>query len=614
MDSFYALLSAGADVNAQNAEGETPIFTSIRWMRTDFITPLVQKGGNINAKNLNGETPLAVALFFQSTKLVQALLDNKANSNSEDIDQEMLKRFTGMPLSARPGFEPPRSLPSAPYLTPAHLSPREPAQAKVPLPRNIKGIQGEAFLCIIRDDSDQLYRMIRQGLPPNTFTFDGESLLHAAAANNSLNCLNSLIKSGADLNLVTQMFMEPPIHIAIQEGLSDIFFALLDHGANIDIPNCEGENSLFVAIRYGRLHMVKALIKKSTNLNIVNLSGLTPVQVAILLHETSIVKELISHGANLSFGYFNTYKISLDANEIEICDQIRAVNPELAKNAFAAINNSLPTLPQQGFVYIKTKNFSALRKLLSVRYDLNTPDIKEGLPLLVAIEIGCLQCIKVLVNSGADVDMVFKDTPLISSIKSQKADIIDYMMSTGASLHRPNSEGETPLFAAVRTQNDELIVKLIEKGASPNVCNMNNMSPLYIAVGLKHIPSIKALLNGGADPNSTGLSPLKLAQDIKATQIVNTLINSGAKSQIKRAPRKSRQVQSSLAMTAPIKRIAPLSVEDGKCCVCNTKQLMLRLIPCGHAVVCRRCLPVFMDEHNQCPLCSMGFYATSNIG
>ena len=58
---------------------------------------------------------------------------------------------------------------------------------------------------------------------------------------------------------------------------------------------------------------------------------------------------------------------------------------------------------------------------------------------------------------------------------------------------------------------------------------------------MKSMPSVKLLLQNGAEANSHGHSPLKLAQDLKATPIINLLINAGAKAQIKRPARKTRQ-------------------------------------------------------------------------
>ena len=523
-----------------------------------------------------------------------------------------------MPLSARPGFEPPRSLPSAPYLTPMKLTPRDKSTTRLVFPRDVRGIKGEGFLAAIEDDNERLEELIKQGLDPNETCFDNESLLHAAVSHDSLNSLNVLISNGAKVNCVTEYFNEPPIHISIQNGSIDSFLALIDAGADLELKNIEGESCIFIAVKSGKLQIVKSLLKKNVKINILNKNGLSPFQIAVMLHEIVIAKELSSNGADVSIGDDNSYRIALEANEIEICDFIRAANPELARSAFHVaqsiiIPGTTPLLPPQAFVHIKMKNSLGLRKLLLTRYELNKPDPKEGLALISAIESGSLDCVKVLVNSGSNIDIIDKETPLCCSIRLQRHEITKYLIAAGADLSLSNNEGDNPLFSAIRVQNLTLIKELISKGVSLNITNINNMSPLYMAVGLKQIEIVKELLNAGADPNSSGLSPLKLAQDIKASQIINLLINSGAKTQIKRAARKTRQQQAIFSLSSPIQNSdSIIETEDGRCSICKSKTLLLKLIPCGHNVTCKKCIGTFMDKNNQCPICKLGFYATAS--
>ena len=58
------LLNYGAEVNAPNCDGATPMHLAGMTGRTKVISTLVARGGDVNAKNLYGITPLHVAVGY----------------------------------------------------------------------------------------------------------------------------------------------------------------------------------------------------------------------------------------------------------------------------------------------------------------------------------------------------------------------------------------------------------------------------------------------------------------------------------------------------------------------------------------------------------------------
>jgi ankyrin repeat protein len=254
-----------------------------------------------------------------------------------------------------------------------------------------------------------------------------------------------------------------------------------------------------------------------------------------------------------------------------------------------------------------------LRQLLERGPDLNVLVEKDGAPLTVAIETGRLDVVKLLTGAGADINFLHQEAPIHTAIRLRKREITEYLLDSKCDVTARNKERESPLYAAVRSQDLNLVRTLVERGCEINVLNVNNMSPLYIAVGLRQTPIIKYLLNNDADPNTNGLPCLKLAQDLKDSASINALMAAGAKAQIRRTNR-SRQQQSALARTLPAAAAAPQpKPEQGSCMLCRGTANMMKLIPCGHAIVCRKCVDNFVDKHSQCPLCSMGFYATAQV-
>ena len=610
-DAIMALINNGADVNAENIEGETPIFTAMRNNRAELMSILINNGADVNHKNKEGKPPLSVAIMFKSTTMTKKLIDAKANTEDSNLDINELSKLSKIPQSTRNRMNVEKTAPSAIVMTPAEtpkLSPRNESKYG----RNYEEKAAVLFQYCIENKAQELENGL-SGFDVNSAFFDNETLLHCAIENGSIECINVLIKNGANLNVTTKTFHEPAIQAAIYADNMQAVEILFSAGADIEQQNAEGETALFIAVRTGNFEIVKLLIEKPANVNCLNTDGVTPLQVAIQLHQTQIAKALLEAGAAPSLGRFNSYALATEFGEVEICDDVREKDPSLARQAIQKDNKKeKPDPPKQIFNLIRSKNVAGLRKSSAGRYNMNISVADEGVPLIRAIETGSLDIVKVIVNAGADVDYgADVESPLACACRLGKLNIVQYLLQQGANPNARNNDNESALFAAVRSSDQKVVQEIINQDVPINECNTAGMSPLYIAVGMRSTSVVRTLLACGADPNSSGHSPFKLAQDLKLTQIINILVTSGAKAQIKRAARKTRQQNNLLSLTQPIRTSTPLIAEHGKCSICGTKHGLLKLIPCGHAVVCKKCLEKFAEKRSQCPVCTMGFYATS---
>ncbi|MCL2334579.1 MAG: ankyrin repeat domain-containing protein, partial [Endomicrobia bacterium] len=79
-----ALIDAGADVNAKNAIGNTPLLIAARdsWLKPENLEILIKAGANIEEKNKNGYTPLMVAIRNGRTENALVLIKAGANVNA----------------------------------------------------------------------------------------------------------------------------------------------------------------------------------------------------------------------------------------------------------------------------------------------------------------------------------------------------------------------------------------------------------------------------------------------------------------------------------------------------------------------------------------------------
>jgi ankyrin repeat protein len=181
-------------------------------------------------------------------------------------------------------------------------------------------------------------------------------------------------------------------------------------------------------------------------------------------------------------------------------------------------------------------------------------------PLLYAARQGCLECVKALVEGGAEVDMADPEgiTPLIMAIQSFHFDVAKYLLQKGANPNKWDWWGRTPLYSAVdlntiphggrpdhpsldETTSLELIEMLLGLGANPNAQlklfppfrargpdrGADEMltigaTPLLRAAKAGDVAAVKLLLAHGADPNLPnrhGVTPVMAAAGLDSNEI-----------------------------------------------------------------------------------------------
>lgn len=133
-------------------------------------------------------------------------------------------------------------------------------------------------------------------------------------------------------------------------------------------------------------------------------------------------------------------------------------------------------------------------------------------PLRLAASKGSLECLKILLARGAEIDIldVKAQTPLFTAVSGGHYDCVKELLKAGASPSGSIYNNCSPVLAAARDGKTNILQELLEYGAEANVRsklpewaanNTTSTGPLYLSAVYGHLECFRTLLLYGADPD-----------------------------------------------------------------------------------------------------------------
>uniref|UniRef100_A0A3Q3NC95 Ankyrin repeat and SOCS box containing 2a, tandem duplicate 1 n=1 Tax=Labrus bergylta TaxID=56723 RepID=A0A3Q3NC95_9LABR len=181
--------------------------------------------------------------------------------------------------------------------------------------------------------------------------------------------------------------------------------------------------------------------------------------------------------------------------------------PDLELATQSETNLMLPSKP--GWLAIHQAAWygqeTCLKVLLSAQPGMINKRTESGeTALLVAVSKGRLNCVNMLLEYGADVDIANHEpeTPLYKACERSSAAIVAALLNYGAAVNTRCILGWTALQEAVCRNNLEICDMLMKAGAKHNVKNTYGISPLFTAAQSGQLAALRFLLKHGADINS----------------------------------------------------------------------------------------------------------------
>ncbi len=215
LDRVSYLSAHGADVNARDGEGYTPLISATRSGFLDAATFLAAHKADPNLNDLSGWTPLMWAAWGDDPGLVKMLLSHGAKLDATDKDG-----LTPLAIAAQNG-----KLKSTLALIDAGADVNAPVAKGGYTPLMLAALSGSSALAT---------SLIEHGARVNAKNAGGVTALMIAAAGNRTTIAGLLLKSGADLNARSEDGRSA-LSIA-QANNSDAVLKVLEDAARQGVP------------------------------------------------------------------------------------------------------------------------------------------------------------------------------------------------------------------------------------------------------------------------------------------------------------------------------------------------------------------------------------------
>src|SRR5690348_1760168 len=250
-------------------------------------------------------------------------------------------------------------------------------------------------------DRTALKSLLTRKVDVNAPQADGATAIQWAAYRNNLEMADLLIKAGANVKAANRDGATP-LSLAAENGSAAMIEKLIEGGADPNERRPNGETALMMAARNGNVPALKVLLDHKADVNAKeNLRGTTALMWAAEQSHPDAVKVLIEHGADLRAATNPDTRNSRLNIAPSVQQRLNSAQGAGGLNAFARSRAARARAAAAG------GKPGASADDFDLEAFFRGPQVKDGgglTPLAYAAREGCLECARIMVESGADIN------------------------------------------------------------------------------------------------------------------------------------------------------------------------------------------------------------------
>jgi uncharacterized protein len=326
--------------------------------------------------------------------------------------------------------------------------------------------------------------LLQQKADVNAPEPDGTTALDWAVRQDDADMVDRLLRAGADAKAVNRYGVSP-LSLACINGNAAMIEKLLKAGADANASGLEEETPLMTVAHAGNVDAAKVLLAHGAKVDArESWHGETALMWAAAQKHPAMVKELIAHGAD-----------------------VNAVSTIVKWERQTTAEPREKWLPLGGFT-----------------------------PLMFAAREGCVECLPILADAGADLNQADPDgiTPMVNSIINGHYDVARFLLDKGADPNLADKTGRAALYAAV-----DMHTMPASNRPSPNESDNETSSLELVNAVITHGGLVNTQLKtqqpyrtkvdrGNDTMLTTGTTPLLRAAKAGDTVVITLLLAKGA--------------------------------------------------------------------------------------
>ena len=551
-DVVKSLVDAGADIEARNSLGRSPLLVACENGNFAKVKMLVEAGASVRATDKKKETCLTLAAHHGHTETVRYLV----GLPEVDVDQPGRDRYTALHSAVIEGhsdvvqvlIDAGADIEAKDY---DRRSPLLVASALGNLGIVKMLFEAGAGVCVTHMDSDTCLTLAAHhghtetvrylaGLPEVDINHKGkdrDTALHKAVYKGHSKMVQVLIDAGADIE-VTGDFGRSPLLVASTLGNLRIAKMLVKSDARVCVTDHDGDTCLTLAAHFGNTKTVRYLASlPKVEVNYPARDQYTALHSAVNQVHPGVVQVLIDAGADLDAKDLcgNSPLDHAIRGEDIVCVKMLVEAGAALSEAGKEVKSSLLLA-----VHTATSSAEIVHYLVGLP-QVDVHEVRDGSSVLfTAVRWGCHgddEVVKVLIDAGAVIEAKDEEgqSPLLVASSRGSTPIVKVLVEAGAKVCVTDNEGDTCLICAVRNEkwgHTETVSYLAGlKDVDVNHKGQNMRTALHCAVDKGHIYVVQVLIDAGADieaKDNMGHSPLHLACRSGTLAIVKMLVDAGA--------------------------------------------------------------------------------------